>query len=66
MSPVITTATDIHYTKLYLRPRKGIDKIATKTSDSIFIIWYVLAEIRARPVKFRKDPHTSRMAGVMN
>ena len=40
------------------------DRSTTNTIDSIFIIWYVLADIRANPVKLRNEPKVSSRAGA--
>ena len=40
-----------------------MERKTTKTIESILRIWYVLAEINARPVKLRNDAIVSRRAG---
>ena len=38
----------------------------TKAMESILIIWYELAEMSIRPIKFRELPNMSSSAGITN
>ena len=62
--PLIMRPTARYWATEYRLLSTVTESITTKTMHSIFMIWYELAEIRVRPVKFRNEPIASSRAGA--